>query len=151
MMNLLIGILGANYDRFEELARAHFVRERAIIITQLATRPWHRCSGRHRRLEPSARKKEKEKDKKKKRHTCILRDFSACIPVFSGRFLYFSRCASDARAVVCRSRFRDFFAFFVIFRDFSRFFARARASLALATLALARASRIAKNTGVQND
>ena len=42
----------------------------------------------------------------------------------------------DARAVVCRSRFCEVFAIFrFYFRDFS--------------LALARASRIAKNTGVQ--
>ena len=73
--------------------------------------------------------------------------------------LYFSRCASErerserercasSRVPFAISRFfasfcmfSRFFAIFVIFAIFSRFFARARASLALATLALARASR----------
>ena len=64
----------------------------------------------------------------------------------------------QSRAVRDFAIFRDFFAIFRDFRDFRdfcdfsrflRFFARARASLALATLALARASRIAKNTGAQ--
>ena len=87
------------------------------------------------------------------------------VSLYISRFFRDARAsASDARAVVCRSQFRDFFAifrdfrnfrvffaFFRDFRDFLRFFAIARASLALATLALARASRIAKNTGVQND
>ena len=64
--------------------------------------------------------------------------------------LYFSRCAmregasaSDARAVVCGSRFRDFrdfSRFSQFFAFFSRFFAIFRSR-----------SRIAKNTGVQND
>ena len=52
--------------------------------------------------------------------------------------------------------FCDFFGFFflafffAIFAIFSRFFREFSLAFALATLALAHASRIAKNTGVQN-
>ena len=42
MMNLLIGILSSNYDRYEEQARALFVRERARIICTLFTRLYGR-------------------------------------------------------------------------------------------------------------
>ena len=38
MMNLLIGILSSNFDRYEEQARMLFVRERARIICVLLTR-----------------------------------------------------------------------------------------------------------------
>ena len=40
MMNLLVGILGSNYERFEEQSQALFVRERARIITLQSLRPY---------------------------------------------------------------------------------------------------------------
>ena len=40
MMNILVGILGSNYERYEEQSRALFVRERARIIMILSARPW---------------------------------------------------------------------------------------------------------------
>merc|ERR1712216_72728 len=40
LMNLLIGILGSNYERYEEKSRQLFVRERATLIIGLSSRPW---------------------------------------------------------------------------------------------------------------
>jgi hypothetical protein len=40
MMNILIGILGANYELYEEQSQALFVRARARIIMTLSSRPW---------------------------------------------------------------------------------------------------------------
>jgi hypothetical protein len=40
MMNLLVGILGSNYERFEEQSQSLFVRERARVITILSDRPY---------------------------------------------------------------------------------------------------------------
>ena len=40
MMNLLVGILGSNYERYEEQSQALFVRERARIITLQSVRPY---------------------------------------------------------------------------------------------------------------
>jgi hypothetical protein len=42
-MNILIGILGSNYERFEEQSRPLFVRERARLIISLSSRPWVQC------------------------------------------------------------------------------------------------------------
>jgi septin family protein len=42
MMNILVGILGANYERYEEQSQVLFVRERARMINILSTRPWLR-------------------------------------------------------------------------------------------------------------
>jgi hypothetical protein len=40
MMNILVGILGANYERYEEQSPALFVRERARMINIISARPW---------------------------------------------------------------------------------------------------------------
>ena len=40
MMNLLVGILGSNYERYEEQSQVLFVRERARVITILSDRPY---------------------------------------------------------------------------------------------------------------
>jgi hypothetical protein len=40
MMNILVGILGANYERYEEQSQVLFVRERARIISTLSARPY---------------------------------------------------------------------------------------------------------------
>ena len=65
--------------------------------------------------------------RKKKRHTCILRDFSACTPVFFA--MREQSCAVRDFAI-----FRDFRDFFAIFRSRSRFararYARARSRIA---------------------
>ena len=42
MMNILVGILGANYERYEEQSPALFVRERARMINIISVRPWTR-------------------------------------------------------------------------------------------------------------
>merc|ERR1712048_1190884 len=42
LMNLLIGILSANYDRFEDQSAQIFVRSRALILVRHAARPWAR-------------------------------------------------------------------------------------------------------------
>ena len=42
MMNILVGILGANYERYEEQSQVLFVRERARMITILSARPYTR-------------------------------------------------------------------------------------------------------------
>jgi len=42
LMNLLIGVLGTNYDTYEDLAQQLFLRERARTILNFETRPW-RC------------------------------------------------------------------------------------------------------------
>ena len=55
------------------------------------------------------------------------------------------------RAVGNFAIFHDFRNFFVIFRDFRGFFAIFPRIFRDFSLALARASRIAKNTGVQNN
>jgi len=43
LMNLLIGVLGTNYDIYEDLSRPLFVRERARLCLNYATRPWRKC------------------------------------------------------------------------------------------------------------
>jgi hypothetical protein len=43
MMNLLVGILGANYERYEEQSQALFVRARARMIMIISARPWLSC------------------------------------------------------------------------------------------------------------
>merc|ERR1712151_1025407 len=40
LMNLLIGILSANYDRFEDQSIQIFLRSRAKILVRHAARPW---------------------------------------------------------------------------------------------------------------
>lgn len=42
LMNLLIGILGSNYDRFEDQNIPIFLRARAKILVRYAARPWAR-------------------------------------------------------------------------------------------------------------
>jgi len=42
MMNILVGILGANYERYEEQSQVLFVRERARMIVIISARPWTR-------------------------------------------------------------------------------------------------------------
>jgi len=40
LMNLMIGILGTNYDTYEDLAEQLFLRERARMILNFNSRPW---------------------------------------------------------------------------------------------------------------
>merc|ERR1719265_1430984 len=39
-MNIFIGVLGSNYERYLDLAKELFWRERASIICELHERPW---------------------------------------------------------------------------------------------------------------
>merc|ERR1740129_2451911 len=39
-MNLLIGILGNAFDRWQGKSRAQFIRERAAFVCQIRRRPW---------------------------------------------------------------------------------------------------------------
>merc|ERR1712060_115236 len=39
-MNLLVGILGNHFDRYEERSRGLFVRERAKLILKMSAWPW---------------------------------------------------------------------------------------------------------------
>ena len=41
MMNILIGILSANYDRFEDQSKQLFTLKRARVICFLSTAPWY--------------------------------------------------------------------------------------------------------------
>eukprot|EP00928_Gymnodinium_smaydae_P070120 TRINITY_DN5404_c0_g1_i15.p1 TRINITY_DN5404_c0_g1~~TRINITY_DN5404_c0_g1_i15.p1 ORF type:complete len:1219 (-),score=195.70 TRINITY_DN5404_c0_g1_i15:22-3678(-) len=43
LMNLLIGVLSANYDLYEEVANALFLRSRARFIISFSLRPWSGC------------------------------------------------------------------------------------------------------------
>ena len=42
MMNLLVGVLSKSYDHYFGRAQELFVRERALVISSLRTRPWVR-------------------------------------------------------------------------------------------------------------
>ena len=44
MMNILVGILGSNYDRFEDQSKQLFVQKRAKALMVLSTRPWYPTS-----------------------------------------------------------------------------------------------------------
>eukprot|EP00927_Polykrikos_kofoidii_P079076 TRINITY_DN75863_c0_g1_i1.p1 TRINITY_DN75863_c0_g1~~TRINITY_DN75863_c0_g1_i1.p1 ORF type:complete len:665 (+),score=80.56 TRINITY_DN75863_c0_g1_i1:212-1996(+) len=43
LLNLFVGILGANYDKFEDMGMEIFSQERARIIVTCNARPWLRC------------------------------------------------------------------------------------------------------------
>jgi len=40
LMNLFIGVLSSNYDRFEDMSQALFMRHRAVMLWQYTRRPW---------------------------------------------------------------------------------------------------------------
>merc|ERR1712100_870132 len=47
LMNLLIGILSSNYDRYEDQSIPTFLRARALILVRYAARPWARSPWRY--------------------------------------------------------------------------------------------------------
>jgi len=48
LMNLLVGVLGANYELYEDQSRQLFHRERARMLLDLEKLPWSRCCQRRR-------------------------------------------------------------------------------------------------------
>merc|ERR1711907_268087 len=40
LMNLFIGVLSSNYDRYEEMSNISFMRHRVIMLSEYARRPW---------------------------------------------------------------------------------------------------------------
>lgn len=82
MLNLLVGILGENYSRYEDQALVLFLRERARIITRYSHRPWFaRCWGKewYRQYLWIAKKLEQDVDGMRSMRTAIKRSEKALV------------------------------------------------------------------------